>query len=290
MTLKTFVCKLPSWDKRSLVIISLVYRSETNPIYTPAMVIARLYAHFFRVAPASFTKPRHVNPQTYGPTDYVSEFGLLVAALGNDTQVQNRSMLIGPNIAGTWTPEQVWNTGFVQTYSSSLSALAVEKYPTDNCAAQFGIGQPVNAQDIFPNFLNHTSGQNIVNPYLNSTNFAQTMQKPFLMFETNTASCGGFAGLSDSFGAALWGADYALQMAYSNFSGALFHVGGESVFYNVSRFRTEFPEMSGTDHLMFCQPFTRRSASPILRPNLTVVYSSTDQPVFFPPMDGWAYR
>jgi hypothetical protein len=52
------------------------------------------------------------------------------------------------------------------------------------------------------------------------------------MFETNSASCGGFVGISDSFGAALWGLDYAMQMAYSNFSASLFHVGGQSVFYN----------------------------------------------------------
>jgi hypothetical protein len=54
------------------------------------------------------------------------------------------------------------------------------------------------------------------------------------MFETNSASCGGFAGISDSFGAALWLLDYGLQMAYSNFSGALVHVGGQNVYYNVS--------------------------------------------------------
>jgi hypothetical protein len=58
--------------------------------------------------------------------------------------------------------------------------------------------------------------------------------KKFVMFETNTASCGGFPGISDSFGAALWGIDYALQLAYSNFSEALFHIGGQNVFYNVS--------------------------------------------------------
>lgn len=44
----------------------------------------------------------------------------------------------------------------------------------------------------------------------------------------------GFPGLSDSFGAALWGLDYAMQMAYSNFSGAMMHIGGQSVYYNVS--------------------------------------------------------
>ncbi|KIM82064.1 glycoside hydrolase family 79 protein [Piloderma croceum F 1598] len=171
-------------------------------------------------------------PANYGPSDYVAEFGRLVDAMANDTNVRNRSMLIGPNLSGLWAPEQIWSTGFATTYDSSLGSLAIEKYPTDNCAAQFGIGTPVIAQDAFPEFLTHTSGQNIVKPYLASTAYAQTLLKPFLMFETNTASCGGFAGISDSFGAALWGADYALQMAYSNFSGALFHVGGQADFYN----------------------------------------------------------
>ena len=54
------------------------------------------------------------------------------------------------------------------------------------------------------------------------------------MFETNTASCGGFPGVSDSFGSALWAVDYGLQMAYSNFTGALLHIGGQDVSYNVS--------------------------------------------------------
>lgn len=57
--------------------------------------------------------------------------------------------------------------------------------------------------------------------------------KPFLMFETNSASCGGFPGVSDSFGATLWALDYGLQMAASNFSGALLHVGGSDTAYNV---------------------------------------------------------
>ena len=39
--------------------------------------------------------------------------------------------------------EQAWGTGFVKTCASSLTALAVEKYPTDNCA---GIEKPVDAQ------------------------------------------------------------------------------------------------------------------------------------------------
>ena len=154
--------------------------------------------------------------------------------MANDSNIPNKNLLIGPNIAtGAWTPEMVWNTGFVDEFSTNLAFLAVEHYPTDNCYAQFGVGSPQDPQTLFPTYLNHGAGQAIVAPYLNSTAFAQTKGKQLLMFETNTASCGGFAGISDSFGAALWGLDYGMQMANSNFSGALFHVGGQSVFYNV---------------------------------------------------------
>ena len=109
-------------------------------------------------------------------------------------------------------------------------------YPDDNCAAQYGLGAPKDPQTEFPNYLNHTAGKSLIAPYLNSTTVAQAAGKPLLMFETNSASCGGFPGISDAFGSALWALDYGLQMAYSNFSGALFHVGGQNVYYNVGSF------------------------------------------------------
>ena len=97
----------------------------------------------------------------------------------------------------------------------------------------FGIGAPQDPQENFQNYLTHAAGVDLVRIYLNSTAIAQAAGKPFIMFETNSATCGGFPGLSDSFGAALWALDYGLQMAYSNFSNALLHVGGQNVYYNV---------------------------------------------------------
>ncbi len=70
--------------------------------------------------------------------------------------------------------------------------------------------------------------------YANTSNILQAMGKPLVMLETNTASCGGFSGLSDSFGSTLWSIDYALQMAYYNFSNALWHVGGVDDYYDVN--------------------------------------------------------
>ena len=59
--------------------------------------------------------------------------------MANDTQVNNnRTLLIGPNIAtGDWTPEMVWDTGFITSYSPNLAALAVEQYSTPfyNCGS-----------------------------------------------------------------------------------------------------------------------------------------------------------
>lgn len=108
-----------------------------------------------------------------------------------------------------------------------------DSYPTDNCGAQFDVGDEKNSQTELPNYLTHNSVTSLVAPYINSTSVAQESGKPFVMLETNTASCGGFGGVSDAFAAALWAADYALQMAYANFSMAMFHTGGINVFYNV---------------------------------------------------------
>jgi hypothetical protein len=171
-------------------------------------------------------------PDYYKPEDYTEEFGLLIDAMNADPNIPNKSLLIGPNLAGVWSPPDIWQTGFATDFNQNLAALSVERYPTDNCYALFGIGTPRNGQEMFPTFLTHQAGKNIVNEFPGAPAYAQSVGKPFIMTETNTASCGGFPGLSDSFGAALWGIDYALQLAYSNFSTVLFHVGGESVYYN----------------------------------------------------------
>lgn len=70
-------------------------------------------------------------------------------------------------------------------------------------------------------------------PYFDSTPVAQEAGQLLIMFETNSVSCGGFAGISTSFGAAPWAFDYGFEMVASNFSHALLHVGGQDVCYNV---------------------------------------------------------
>jgi hypothetical protein len=66
---------------------------------------------------------------TYSPFDYFGEFGVMVQAINNDASIPVKNQLIGPSIAtGAWTPEMVWDTGFIPSYTGSLSALAVEQW------------------------------------------------------------------------------------------------------------------------------------------------------------------
>ncbi|KAJ6627347.1 glycoside hydrolase family 79 protein [Mycena sp. CBHHK59/15] len=175
-------------------------------------------------------------PTTYGPADFSSDFGVVEAALRADPKVPVvNGKLLGPSLSGQWQPQQVWDVDFIPDHRQSLAALSMSFYPKNNCAKVFGGPNAtggVDPQAVFSSYLDHTSGQTIAQPYLSSTSLAQTNNLPFVMVETNTASCGGFPGVSNSFGSALWALDYGLQLAYSNFTTALLHVGGQGVYYN----------------------------------------------------------
>ena len=121
-------------------------------------------------------------------------------------------------------------------------------YPSDNCAVVWPDpnNPPRDPIAMLPTYLTHEAGKSFAQPYLNSTMLAQQWGKPFLLFETNTASCGGFPGISDAFASALWGIDHALQLAYSNFTGVLYHFGGQNVSYNVSTSARLRPCCAGT--------------------------------------------
>jgi hypothetical protein len=64
---------------------------------------------------------------SYGPQNYTNEFGELVTALAANANAPVKNNLIGPSVSGTWTPEMVWDTGFISQYTDSLNALSVEQ-------------------------------------------------------------------------------------------------------------------------------------------------------------------
>lgn len=172
-------------------------------------------------------------PEGYDVNAYKGEVGQVIEILQDPQYEKVRNKIITPSVASEWNLQDVWDSGLIQENANSIAYISVERYPANNCAAVFGTnGNVINPQDVIGDYLAHSKVRDLVSFYASSTLFAQTQSKPFIMFETNTASCGGFPGISNAFSASLWALDYGLQMAYTNFSEALLHVGGQSVVYN----------------------------------------------------------
>ncbi|KAG8688124.1 hypothetical protein FRC08_011609 [Ceratobasidium sp. 394] len=174
---------------------------------------------------------RQKNPYTFD--DYMGEFQQAVTQLNAAPAFTNRDILLAPSSCCFWNEADLFNAGFVERFKDSLKILAVQHYPTNNCKINGNILDP---QTIYPDFLKHGNSDyspvSMVNPYRQTSQIAASFNKPLVMLETNTGSCGGFPGISDSFGATLWAADLSFQLAAANFSQALFHVGGQNVYYN----------------------------------------------------------
>jgi hypothetical protein len=152
----------------------------------------------------------------------------------SNADVTNQATLMGPSVCCNvdgFGLETILSTTWLNDNIDYLAAVTVQRYPANNCKIN---GNIIDPQTIFPHYLNHTGVQALTAEYLYGSSVAQARGKEMLMLEFNTASCGGFPGLSDSFGAAMWLTDWAFQLAYGNFSAALMHVGGQNVYYNVS--------------------------------------------------------
>ncbi|KAJ7572949.1 hypothetical protein C8J56DRAFT_1133482 [Mycena floridula] len=185
--------------------------------------------------PDLFAKDARARPANWTVDDYIGEIKTFIAGVNDDTAITNKSMLMGPSLSGNglFHESDVWAAGFLDAdILDRMSYLTVERYLDENCELFFG-GNVKNPQDLFPSFLTHKATKGLISQFLETPNtVAIPNRKPYIMMETNTAACGGFPGISDSFGAALWGLDYGMQLAHSNFSGGMMHVGGLTAFYN----------------------------------------------------------
>ncbi|ORY23372.1 hypothetical protein BCR39DRAFT_507851 [Naematelia encephala] len=170
-------------------------------------------------------------PSGWTLTNYLDEFYNTTSDIITQGGLTNPEIFLGPSVCCSevgFDMSDILGAGWLTTNLEKLSAVTVQRYLTNNC----GIGGYISAQDIFYQFLNHTGPSYLTGLYTDATATVVAAGKEMIMLEMNTASCSGFPGLSDSFGAAMWLADWALAMAYGNFSAAMMHIGGTNAYYN----------------------------------------------------------
>ncbi|CAE6368779.1 unnamed protein product [Rhizoctonia solani] len=184
--------------------------------------------------PDLYDRPNHqkrIEPYTY--QQYMDEWGRLSSQLATNPAYTNHQILMGPSTCcessnADWTAMGLIGAGYLQRFASELKIITVQRYPDNNCE----LNGAENPQLLFANYLSHAQLSEHAAEYIEFSRAVQAAGKPLYMFETNTAACGGFPGISDSFGAGLWATDWALKLATINFSSTLLHVGGQGDYYN----------------------------------------------------------
>jgi hypothetical protein len=122
----------------------------------------------------------------------------------NSGVLPNHTAFVGPSICCDregFELTDVLNAGYLnESRAPNMALITVQRYPANNCQ----LNGVINPQDIFSDFLNHTSAQALTNDYAADIAMVRGSGKDVIMLEMNSASCGGFPGLSDSFGVAMW--------------------------------------------------------------------------------------
>ena len=78
-----------------------------------------------------------IRPGGYTPAEYNSDWGLVLSDYINDAAITNKTMFVAPSVCcgggAGWTPEQVFDTGFLTTYATNLAYISVQQYVPKIC-------------------------------------------------------------------------------------------------------------------------------------------------------------
>lgn len=107
---------------------------------------------------------------------------------------------------------------------SLISTYSVHLYPQSTCDTGRWYRMSLDL------LSNHTVLWHNVSQYIPQIAAADAAKSPLVFGETNSVSCGGRSGISDTFGAALWGVDYVLMAASLGIEKVYFHLGAQSEY------------------------------------------------------------
>ncbi|PWN36622.1 uncharacterized protein FA14DRAFT_115618, partial [Meira miltonrushii] len=163
-------------------------------------------------------------PANYTIADYLSEWGDLTERITAADYADNPKQFAAPSVCCNWQTQEVLNAGMLSNYSDRLAAITAIQYPQSRCSST----APYTADG----YMNQTNINAFCTYDADAVQTAVNSGIPYVLVETNTASCIGIVDVSDTFTAAIWSVNMALQFGYRNHSGVLLHSGGQSTIYN----------------------------------------------------------
>jgi hypothetical protein len=151
-------------------------------------------------------------PKTYSPDDYVKEALGYIQAFRADP-VARRYSFVAPANCCQWNNPESLDT-IVKGLASDLKLVSVHNYPTTTCGQRNVTAAELLSPERMERF-------NALSKKL--VGVAHDHSLPISLAETNSASCGGMAGVSDAFASAVWGLDYMFNIARDGYVGIDFH-------------------------------------------------------------------
>ncbi|KAI0828774.1 glycoside hydrolase family 79 protein [Hypoxylon sp. FL0890] len=169
---------------------------------------------------------------------------LLAIELGNEPEYYSRNGQ--PIASGSWTPaidaasQNNWaiSVGKAVNKEQIIQAGNSNDSPPEWGAAELIATENATVKQYVKTYAHHNYPGGSVNSLMSHESISSNLHifdadvaaalkegKPYVFGETNSVSGGGAAGVSPTFGAALWTMDYVLRASYSNISRTYFHHG-----------------------------------------------------------------
>lgn len=172
--------------------------------------------------------------------EYVPQFNNLTASLqsadwyveaGDQAPKFQAAVFADP----PWVPDQqneiddfdivnLTRGGLVDPEHKVVETYSVHLYPQSTCDTERWLRMRLDL------LSNHTVLWLNVSQYVPQVAAADAANTSLVFGETNSASCSGRSGISDTFGAALWSVDYVLLAASIGMPKVYFHLGAESQY------------------------------------------------------------
>ncbi|MFF2078983.1 hypothetical protein ACFVXG_30045 [Kitasatospora sp. NPDC058162] len=149
---------------------------------------------------------RKLRPPTYSVQSYLAEADRCLAAVRSGAPTAKQA---GPDTAGG-----AWLTDYATAEKGRIGLLTRHFYPLSHCSEPNATAAELLSRGV---------AQREATTVADAARSAAKAGVPFRLSETNSASCSGIPGVSDSYASALWAADYALVAAEHGAQGVNLH-------------------------------------------------------------------
>ncbi len=154
------------------------------------------------------------------PAEYTQTFGSYAAVLA---KFAPGMPLLGPVVAyPTWHLN--WILTFLARTHPGLRGVTAHMYPYSACAPPGSAGYPTIGR-----LLSENATAGIARSLIPAVRLAHSSGLPFRLTEMNSVTCGGVAGVSDTFATALWAPDALFELLRAGVDGVHIHVRAYAV-------------------------------------------------------------